>query len=267
VSDPADGESKVTGSLAVNNAARIPDFDQQFLKKREQEEKPLMRLTAAYEGTGDKDAMVIYFSSNAATSFNKETDAHKLLNTDISVPNLYSISDDLQELSIKALSFPESGTYDKIPLGITAGRSGKMSINLDDLQNIPSHWNIYLIDKEKRTGRDLRKKSSYSFSIKEGEHPERFQLMFSMEKISDPAIALDEKFSVDSRGYLKVRLNLEEGQKGELRVNAVTGQLLEEKQGRGREEVEFRSITSSGIYFINLYVDGKRYSKKVLLNK
>jgi hypothetical protein len=129
-----------------------------------------LRLTASYDGIIKKDGMVIYFSENSAMSFNKEMDAHKLLNTDKSVPNLYSLSEDKVNSSIKALPFPESGSYEKIPLGITAGKSGKMTLNLSKLQNIPSHWNIYLIDKEKRTGQDLRKKASYSFSIKEGEH-------------------------------------------------------------------------------------------------
>lgn len=267
VSDPAVAETKVTGSLTVNNSARIPDFEQEFIKVREEEQRPLLRLTAAFDGTGNKDAMVVYFSSISGTGFNKDMDAHKLLNTNVFVPNLYSISKENINLSINALPFPGSESFEKIPLGITVGRSGRMQIYLSNIQNIPGNWNIYLIDKENKIGQDLRKNPSYSFNIQEGEHNERFQLMFSREKISDPAIAFDEKFSVDSRGYLKVKLNLEEGKKGELRVNAVTGQLLEVKQGRGREEVEFRSITSSGIYFINLYVEGKCYSKKILVNK
>jgi hypothetical protein len=89
-----------------------------------------------------------------------------------------------------------------------------------------------LIDKEKRTGQDLRKKASYSFSIKEGEHHDRFQLMFSKDRISDPAIAFDDKFSVDSRDLFKSETKPEDGQTGELRVSTVTGQLLEVKEGR-----------------------------------
>ena len=267
VTDPAEGVSKVTGSLGITNKARVTDFAQEFLKTREQEEKPLLRLTAAFEGAGNKDAMVVYFSANYGTKFNKGTDAHKLMNTDASVPNLYSLSEDNINLSINALPFPGLGSYEKIPLGIKAENSGRMHIELADLQKIPSNWNIYLIDKEKRIGQDLRKKSSYSFSIKEGEHHERFQLLFSKEKISDPAIAFDEKFSVESRDFIKVKLNLEEGEKGEIRISTLTGQLLEVKEGRGKEQVEFSSITSSGIYFINLYVNDQRYSKKVLVNK
>ncbi|HSI71310.1 MAG TPA: T9SS type A sorting domain-containing protein [Gillisia sp.] len=267
VTTPAEGVSKVTGSLIVTNEARATDFDQQFLKTPQQEEKSLLRLSATFEREGKKDAMVVYFLANSGTRFNKETDAHKLINTDASVPNLYSLSEDNINLSINAIPFPEAGSYEKIPLGINVAKSGNMHINLSDLQNIPANWNIYLIDREKRIGQNLRKKSTYSFNIKEGQYHDRFQLMFSKETISDPASAFDDLFSVDSREFIKVRLNLEDGQKGELSVSTVTGQLLEVKEGRGKEHVEFRSITSSGLYFINLYVDGQRYSKKVLVNK
>lgn len=267
VTNPAQGASKVTGSLTINNKARVNDFSQQFLKTREAEERSLLRLTAAFEGSIDKDAMVLYFSSNYQTVFNKETDAHKLMNTDVSVPNLYSLSEDKVNLSINALPPPESALYDKIPLGITAEKSGRMEINLSHLQNIPGHWYIYLIDKERRIGQDLRKKSTFSFNIKEGKHHDRFQLMFSREMVIDPDLIFDDKFSVASNDFLQVSLNLEEGQTGELRVNTVNGQLLDVKEGRGKEVVEFRSITSTGIYFVTLYVDGQIFSKKVMVNK
>jgi hypothetical protein len=134
VTDPAEGASKVTGSLSISNKARVTDFDQQFLKTREREEKPLLRLTAAYETAAKKDAMVLYFSANAGKDFNKEMDAHKIMNTDASVPNFYILSKDKINLSIKALAFPESGSQEKIPLGIKAGKAGKMQISLADLQ-------------------------------------------------------------------------------------------------------------------------------------
>lgn len=266
VTDPAEDVSKLIGTLSVSNKTRVTDFDQEFLKIREQEEKPLLRLTAAYQGAANKDAMVIYFSPNSDPRFNKEMDAHKLMNTDASVPNLYSLSKEKIKLSIKALPLPESGKYEKIPLGIRSLQSGKMTINLSQVQNLPAGMNIYLIDSEKRIGQNLKNKSSYTFNIAQGENNSRFQLLFSEDNISDPAVAFNEKFSVDSKDFLKVKLNLEAGQKGELRVSTVTGQILEVKEGRGKEQVEFRSITSSGIYFINLYVNEQRYSKKVLVN-
>ncbi|HSI69011.1 MAG TPA: T9SS type A sorting domain-containing protein [Gillisia sp.] len=266
VSDPADGVSKVNGSLTINNKSRSLDFDQAFLKTREIEERSLLRLTAGFDGTANIDAMVVYFTPQSTTTYNKNQDAFKLMNTDKTVPSFYSITSDKKKLSINALPFPDFGKYEKVPLGIKALKSGKMTINLSQVQNLPQGMNIYLIDSDKRKGQNLKNKSSYTFTIKEGEYNNRFQLIFSEKEISDPAIAFNEMFSVDSRDFLKVKLNLEDGQKGELRVSTVTGQILEVKEGRGRELVEFRSITSSGIYFINLYVNDQRYSKKVLVN-
>src|SRR5690606_10299861 len=42
VTNPAAGASKVTGSLSINNKARVNDFSQQFLKTREAEERSLL---------------------------------------------------------------------------------------------------------------------------------------------------------------------------------------------------------------------------------
>ncbi|MDT0648177.1 hypothetical protein RM545_15900 [Zunongwangia sp. F260] len=266
VSDSETGADLVNGTLGMTNSVRINNFDQPFLKTREPELKPLLRLSAKFGNTETADAMVIYFSSQSSTDFEKEKDAHKMMNTDVSVPNLYSISTDKKQLSISGLPFPATREYTKIPLGIRAEKSGNMTISLQDIQNLPLNFNVYLIDKEKKIGQNLMEKESYSFNIQKGENNSRFHLIFSEEKITSTAVAFDELFSVQTdRNNFKVTLNLEEGQKGVLRASTVTGQILQVKEGRGKETVEFGAITAPGVYFINLFVGDQRFSKKVLI--
>ncbi|MDT0676951.1 hypothetical protein [Autumnicola musiva] len=266
VSDSETGSYPVNGTLGMDNAVRIVDFEQVFLKSRIIDEKQLLRLTAGFGNSEDKDAMVVYFSNMYNTDFEKNMDAHKMMNTDTRVPNLYSISTDDKQLSINALPFPKSGSYKKIPLGIRTEKSGSMEIRLEDIVNLPLNFHIYLIDMKRKIGQDLKNNPVYSFSISKGVNNSRFQLMFSEEEITDPAIAFDELFSVKNEGTkVSVQLNLKEDQQGTLQVSSVTGQILEVKEGRGKEIVEFGAITSKGVYFINLYVGEQRISKKVLI--
>jgi len=267
VSD-SDTQDLVTGNFGMDNRVRKIDFEQEFLRNQLPDEKSLLRLEAGFEGASKKDFMVIYFSSFATPDFEKEMDAHKLMNTDPAVPSFYNITTDQKELAINAIPFPESQSYKKIPLGLKADESGKMKINLASIENLSSNFNIYLIDHEQSIGQNLAEKPKYVFDIKAGTHNTRFELMFSEEKITNPAIAFDEPFSVRTRaGDIVVQLNLKEGEEGILRASSMTGQILQVKKGTGKEEVVFNGITSDGVYIINLQLGKEYYAKKVVIKK
>jgi len=267
VSD-SDTQDLVTGIFGMDNRVRKIDFEQEFLRNQSPDEKSLLRFEAGFEGASKKDLMVIYFSSFATPDFEKEMDAHKLMNTDPAVPSFYNITTDQKELAINAIPFPESQSYKKIPLGLKADESGKMKINLASIENLSSNFNIYLIDHVQSIGQNLAEKPEYVFDIKAGTHNTRFELMFSEEKITNSAIAFDEPFSVRTRaGDIVVQLNLKEGEEGILRVSSMTGQILQVKEGTGKEEVVFNGITSDGVYIINLQLGKEYYAKKVVIKK
>lgn len=267
VSD-SDNQSKVTGNFGMDNNVRVTDFDQEFLRTQIADQKSLIRLEAGFTTATRKDPMVIYFSSFATPNFEKEMDAHKLMNTDPAVPSFYNITQDHKELAINAIPYPENAGYKKIPLGINAEKSGKMKINLASLENISSNLNIYLIDHAKGIGQNLSKKSEYTFSTKAGTHNSRFELMFSEEEVTNPAIAFNEPFDVSVMdGDVIVKLNLEKNQQGILRASTMTGQILQIKSGGGLDEVIFDGITSDGVYIINLQLGKSQYAKKVIIKK
>ncbi|MDR9457804.1 MAG: T9SS type A sorting domain-containing protein [Salegentibacter sp.] len=266
VSDSDTDTYPVTGTLGINNTTRVNNFTQEFYRNQEPAPKSLIRLDASFKGESGKDGMVIYFENQASQDFESQLDAHKLMNTDVNVPNLYSLSPDGQQLSINAVARPED-KKETIPLGITTERGGTMSISLKDLENLPYDFAVFLKDKEKNKTVDLRKQA-YSFEVKKGENNSRFELLFSNESILTKEDLDDEFFSVfSSDGKMQVELNLEEEKEGVLRLSTVTGQLLETKAGRGKEQVSFDGISSSGVYFVILEKDGKRYTKKVLIRK
>ncbi len=266
VSDSDTDNYPVTGTLGITNATRVNNFTQQFYRKREPAPKALIRLNAAFKGESNKDGMVIYFDDYASSGFENQLDAHKLMNTDVNVPNLYSLSPDREQLSINAVALTEE-KEETIPLGITTERSGTLSISLQDLENLPYDFAVFLKDNEKNKIVDLRKQA-YSFEVKKGETNSRFELLFSNEPILINEELGDEFFSVyNTEGQMQVELNLEEKEEGMLSLSTVTGQVLDTKAGRGREQVNFDGINSSGVYFVILEKDGKRYTKKVLIRK
>jgi len=268
VSDGGDSTSVTNGILALTNAVRVNDFTQQFIKKSEPAPVSLIRLSAGIKDNSTKDAMVIYFDPFAELSFEKDKDALKLMNTDVAVPNLYSLTPENKKLSINALPKPGSNDVKKIPLGFKTEKDGWMSIGLQDLQNLPSNFNVYLIDSEKRIGQNLSSKPQYRFYAKSGQQDTRFHLLFSETEINDPALAFDEPFSVKTvAGKVMVGMNLEPGQKGVLLASTVTGQILDRKNVTEKETIEIEGIKSSGVYFFSINLKDGMFSKKVLIQK
>ncbi len=267
VSD-SDSESLVTGNIEMDNRVRVTNFVQEFYRTQVPVQRSLIRLEAGFQNTAQKDPMVIYFSPLSTPDFEKELDAHKLMNTDPTVPSFYTITANEKDLAINAIPYPESESYKKLKLGITADQGGKMSINLSSLENLNLDFNIYLIDHKKRIGQNLKDNPVYNFEIESGINNSRFELMFSEENITSPAIAFDDPFDVfTENGNVHVNLNLEEFQNCVIRASTITGQILDIKEATGNELVVLDGIKSEGVYIIILQVDEKRFSKKFLFKK
>ena len=98
-----DGTFPVTGSIAVNNDARIIDLTHPITKS-DVDPRPLIRLAAGYtDDTLSFDQLVIYFDEKATDNFDGQLDALKLMNTDYMVANFYTVGPDGKKLSISAL--------------------------------------------------------------------------------------------------------------------------------------------------------------------
>lgn len=267
VSD-SETQDLVTGSFGMNNKVRITNFTQEFLRTQISEQKSIIRLEAGFKDVKKKDPMVIYFSPFSTSNFEKEMDAHKLMNTDPDVPSFYNVTKTKKELAINAIPFPESKSYNKILLGLKADKTGKMNINLASVENLSPNFNVYLIDHEKTIGQNLRDKPEYVFNIEAGTHNSRFELMFSEEEITSPAIAFNQPFEVEvENGNVVIVLNLEDKQVGVLSASTITGQILQTRTGSGKERVIIDGITSNGVYIINLQVGEEQHAKKILINK
>jgi len=259
--------SETIGTLGLTNAVRVNNFTQAF-KNPEAIAHSLIRITSKLNDSNSQDALVIYFDPFAKANFEKEKDALKLMNTDESIPNFYSISVKNEKLSINALPSSIINSNERISLGLHSNLSGSMSIQLQDVENLPSNFKVYLIDDVKHTGQNLSENSVYNFQITAGEHNSRFYLIFSEYELTDLALAFNEPFSVKTlNGNVFVNVNLESELQGFLTATSVTGQLLDKINVKGKETIHLDGIKSSGIYFINLSWNDQHFSKKIMIQK
>ena len=256
--------------LGMTNAVRINNFSQQFLKrslkKPGAENYPLLRITAEFKNKETCDPAVIYFDYNSHSGFEKEKDAHKLMNTDENVPNLFTLTPEGDRLAINALGKHQRN--DRIPLGIKTEKAGTIILRLKDIKNISSDSYVYLVDNEKRIAQNIIASPEYSFKARKGSEESRFFLVFSPTRITNGAIIFNEPFSVQSgEGSVYIKMNLSAGKTGHIRISTVSGQILKVLKVAGQETVEIRKIHSDGIYFINLLSEGETFSKKILVKE
>lgn len=265
-------DGSTSGTIGVTNQVRVNDFSQEFYKTPnsglKHKVEDMLRLKANFTDYSNEDATVIYFDPYSSTSFEKDKDAIKLINSDINVPNIYSITAKGEELSINGMPDPKMSGIKRIPLGINAKRDGWISIKLANLKTLNYSGNIYILDNSKRTGQNLRDSDEFKVKLSKGIYNGRFELLLTNQNITDPAIAFNDLFSVlTADASIKVKLNLQEGQKGILRAITLSGQTLQSLKVQGKQEINITGIKSDGLYIISLQTEDEIVSKKILINK
>ena len=162
----SNGSYPVTGTLGITDSVRINDLTHALLKSVKTDTLPLLRITAGFTDNGaTPDPAVIYFDSSATQSFDKNLDALKLMNTNVLVPNLYTMIADSSRLSIIAIPFPVD-SIKRIPLGIKTAKDGWITFKANNIVQIPAKRYIYLVDTVAGISQDLRLNPQYQFLIK-----------------------------------------------------------------------------------------------------
>ena len=139
---------------------------------------PLIRLQGYVTNSNNiKDETVLYFDSNATMTFNPRTDAYKLMNSDVSVPNIYTIKDSTA-LSIDAL--PQLTNNLVIPVGYNVLNDGQYTIEAYEITNFDPSVSIVLEDLVMDSSQVLNQNNIYNFSIHTGDKGGRFYLKFSI---------------------------------------------------------------------------------------
>ena len=263
------GSYPVTGTLTINNSARVNELSPIFHKSSLNEvndvnPRILLRLSAGFSTeSNSSDPIVIYFDEQASKGFDTSLDAIKLMNTNEHVPNLYSIAPDASRLAINALPSIDSNTV--IPLGLRLDHSGTIDFNLRDAENLPPDLPVYLNDAKTGKNQILRRNEVYSIPIEAGNLENRFSIRFRAVKTT--MNAEKDIFNVfSSGGKLIVDLNFETDQKGDLILYNLLGQLLSRDSLNGNGHYELHTHAISGVYIIRYVSPRSVHSKKIVIS-
>jgi fibronectin-binding autotransporter adhesin len=261
-----DGSYPVAATLIFTNNVRVNNLNPHFHKSAYSDTRPMLRISARIAEEGKSaDPAVIYFDPDATMNFDKEKDALKLMNTDVTVPSFYSISPDERDLSIFGMPYPfDSVTV--IPMGIRLKTGGDVLFSLQDMEQMPMNLFIYFCDSKTGTYQNLNLHPEYKVFLASGDYENRFSVIFSRYDLRHLPGA-DEKFHVySSRNRLFVYISQEPGHMTDLVIHNIMGQQILRKQmtGNGYEEIDLD--VNTGIYVVSLLSDQGVYSKKVFIN-
>jgi hypothetical protein len=266
----SNGTFPVAGLLSVNNTARNLNSNPVFLGfTAPSAPSPFIRLSAGFYDEGSiGDPAVFYFSAEADGTFDKGLDALKLMNTHPGVPNLFAVATDTARLSIDALP-AAFDSVETIPLGLITAIDGWISFKATDIENMPSGLHVYLSDAKTGVKQDLQNAPPYRLYLAAEEYKNRFFLNFSTKE--PPAggvtgVPVNGPLQAYSAGgTLFVNGNLNAGEKGEVRVFDLRGQLILQEEITGSTYQQFHSNFAPGIYLVNLSAPGGTQTKKVLI--
>ena len=258
----------VTGTLAMDNNVRITDLTHPFAKSKGTVPYFLIRLTATFTSNpSSPDPTVIYFNNKANAGFDSNLDALKLLNTDLNVPNVYSILPDGTKLSIDAL--PEY-TENKltIPLGLITYINGEIIFRIRDIENIPPGMSIYLQDATAGKTQDILPGNEYKIYLNKGVYSSRFSLKFLKNSTMIPDInPATEYFSAwSAKGIVKVNIGYLEGKEGDISLFALTGNKVFTKNVYEEGYLEFYPQVKTGIYIVSFRSGNIMETKKIFIH-
>ena len=262
------GSWPVEGSLRMNNSVRVDNLDHPFIKSAEADQPKLLRLSACFSTNPQApDYTVIYFDENATVGYDGQLDALKLMNTDATVPSLFSVTPDASRLSINGMPHP-GGKALLVPLGIVTQMDGTVRFRLSAIDQSLASMKISLVDSVAGTKREMALSSEYSVDLKAGDYTGRFYLKFAEVTTSVGRQTEDDPGILEATatgGVMRLKIGSVEGAAGSLRIYDLTGRVLEDETIREEGYYDFPGMRSSGIYIVTYRTGSISVSKKVAL--
>jgi hypothetical protein len=262
----SDGSFPVSATLIFTNEVRVNNLSPHFHKAMTADTRPIFRMAARFatrESHGDP--LVIYFDDDASMRFDSDCDALKLMNTDISEPNFYILSEDSKKLSISGIPF-FSDSLIQIPLGVKTKQDGVVIFNCRDIGHMPLNMFVYFCDNETGVSQNLVLHPEYKAFLNLGQYDNRFSLVFSKKDLRSQPTP-DKHFYVYSyRNRLYVYMNLPPGLQADLSVFSMLGQriLHDPLEGNGYREMDLTIPT--GVYIVKISSGTEVYTRKIYIN-
>ncbi|NCA84757.1 MAG: T9SS type A sorting domain-containing protein [Clostridia bacterium] len=243
--------------LSMNNDVRVHG-NQEFFKNTE-EIVDLLRIKA--ETVNSSDEIIVRFQDEATNNYDGHFDASKFYGGTYA-PQLFSVSDDAEELAINAL--PYVVEIMEIPVGFSMQENGLVNLAFSSIGSFDPSVTIFLEDVLTGNVIDLRLNPEYNFFHNTDNDPGRFKLIFNettpvLESVSDNFFC----YYADDHVYIQ----LSDSQSGgaNLFIYNVNGQLeFSQIVQSGRSVVNVHDL-DAGTHVVRLITDTRAYARKVLV--
>ncbi len=264
-------------SLQFNESIKVLETPFNFFRNEEaQADVPVLGIYVNYLADSTRtDMCLIEFNPESTMNGTDPFDATKFFNDKI---NLYTISDDLQALTINSIRRPE--TKDTIRLAFfhydtTNIRTGAHRLRLDSVANVSPLLNIYLKDEYTGNTVNIRNQNSYDFVLDsdvKSHGNDRFKIIFDLATgISNEALSRSINIYPNPANN-ELTLNLKDENlglsKADISIHNIIGNTLinlPEVSLTNAQTIDISSIPR-GVYIISIKIDGNFVHKKFIKN-
>jgi len=247
-----------SGSLGVTNEVRV--HNSQAYWKNNKTDFPTLKLTA--KGNDYSDEMILRFCDDASDKFDGTFDAFKKFTQNESIPQIYSITNSNDSLSINTLPKKEEEVV--VQVGFCAGESGTYEISFNGISTFHPYSSILFEDKKENILVDIQDISNYSFEYSLSDSKGRFLLHFS-DQYFDVNELDDKKFNIYSH---KNSVYIQSGDINDdysIEIYNMYGKLIHfSEQVSSSTKIDLN--VSSGYYIAKVASDSRVYKNMVFID-
>jgi hypothetical protein len=256
----SNGTYPVTGSITINNNARINNLSPAF-HKAASADVPLFRFSVS-DPDNAKDYLTVYFNSEATERFDKRLEALKILNTDTTAPLIYAISSDHEKLSIIAAA-GQGAEETVIPLVLRQFHGSTIDFSTETTTTLPI-VNALLLDAQTGNQYNLLQQKTVTLTLPPGLYSNRFYIVFT-DKDKAAVNYKNELTAFAANHQISIVLNAKTGGSGTLKIVNISGQVVYEKTMSGYGIHTIDQSFPDGIYVALFESDQGLFKKKLLI--
>ncbi|WPR71173.1 T9SS type A sorting domain-containing protein [Flavobacterium sp. NG2] len=264
------------GSLVFKNSQRIfyredstnsifmkPSTTSKTKLLNETDTRPKIRL--GYNSTAGKHRqLLIGADKNTTDLFDIGYDAPMF---DLYDDDLYwSINN--SPFTIQAI--PNFDSDQIIPLGMIIKKPGESTIKIDELENIPNDFNIYIHDNETSEYHNLREQN-FSISLPAGKYTNRFSLRFSKEIMGIESNELKDDIKIyftQDQYTITIKNQLVDTRIKKVYLFNTLGQILKswgiDQTNQENIQLPLKKL-SSGVYFVKTKTDKGYFNTTIIV--
>jgi hypothetical protein len=252
------------GSVAMTNSTRTHTTSTSF---REKVKDDMLKLKIT--GNGYSDETVICFDPCATDEFDGNYDAFKVRSYNITTPQIFTRSADMEDLSINTFAGLDKNI--SIPLVAEIGNSGTYEITAN-VAEFDEYTQLYLEDLKDGQIYDLQQQPSITFNLDIHDKPERFILHFTpLQTIEEQQKTgvdenTDKKDLVNIYTYQQnVYIDVFDTEDAKVSIHSILGEEIYTSELHHSLNKLNMNHVSAGYYIVNVIKNNQTFSQKIVI--